>query len=737
MSALLLSASFLSAALLFCLEPMVGKMVLPLLGGTPAVWNTCLVFFQTALLAGYAYAHGTLSWLGVSRQARLHSALIVLAFFSLPVLVTPLDVVRWPADASLGPRLFLLLSVRVGVPFVLLAATAPLLQRWLSLTSSRRAHDPYFLYATSNAGSLLALLAYPLIIEPWLGGSAQRQAWRWGYAVFAAMISVAAILAARIAPGLASPAVPVAPPLPGRLLRRWIILAAAPSALLIGVTTYLSTEVASVPLLWVVPLAVYLVTFMLAFAGRRRLSTRLASRFLPVPLICAFIVAAAEATVPIWLALVLNLVTLFLAGMVCHGSLADERPAPAHLTGFYLAVAAGGALGGALATFVPPVVFTSVLEYPLELLLIALLRPATVGQPDGGRLQAGDLRWAMFIGALSLLIALVLRALAVPPGPITIGLQLGVPIVVHYRFLHSPVRFALGLALLLVVARVSLLSPFPRIIHSERTFFGLLRVIDTPDGRYRRLMHGTTVHGGQATAAAERNQPSTYYARRGPLGQIFERVFDAAGAGAELRSVAVVGLGAGEVAAYAKPGQAWTFYEIDPAVVRIAGDRRYFTYLADAFPDNRGLRVELGDARLRLQDARDGGFDLLILDAFSSDAIPTHLLVREAVALYVRKLTPDGVLAVHISNRYLRLEPVIAALARDAGLMTACQFDGKEESQGDRPSKSASHWCALSRDPGRLGPLLATRAWHPAAPSAGPRPRPSPTDDRSSIFQMF
>ena len=733
MPALLWSTSFLSAALLFCLEPMVGKMVLPLLGGTPAVWNTCLVFFQMALLGGYAYAHGTLSWLGVRRQARLHAALIVPAFFTLPVLVTSLDVVRWPADASLGPRLFLLLVVRVGMPFVLVAASAPLLQRWLSLTSGRQARDPYFLYAASNAGSLLALLAYPLVIEPWMGGDAQRRAWRWGYALFAAMIIGVALRAVRIqiAPGPASPATVVATPLSGRHLRRWITLAAAPSALLIGVTTYLGTEVASFPLLWVAPLAVYLATFMLAFAGRRRLSTDLAARLLPLPLTCAFIVAASEATVPIWLALVLNLVTLFVAGMVCHGSLADERPDPAQLTGFYLAVAAGGALGGALATFVPPMAFTGVLEYPLELLFVALLRPAPATHPEGGRLQRGDLRWALFIGALSLLMALVLRALAVPPGPITMGLQMGVPIVVHYRFLHRPVRFALGLALLLVVARISPLSSFPRTVHGERTFFGLLRVIDTPDGRYRRLMHGTTVHGGQATAAPERYQPSTYYARSGPLGQIFERVTD--GAGAPPRSVAVVGLGAGEVATYAKPGQAWTFYEIDPAVVRIARDPRYFTYLADAFPDGRGLQVELGDARLRLQDARDGGFDLLILDAFSSDAIPTHLLVREAVALYLRKLAPDGVLAVHISNRYLRLEPVIASLARDAGLVTACQFDTKNETLGDRPSKSASHWCALSRDPGRLAPLLSTSAWHPAAPSA----RAPPTDDRSSIFQMF
>jgi hypothetical protein len=727
MQLVLVCTSFVAAALLFCLEPMVGKMLLPLLGGSPAVWSTCIAFFQAALLAGYAYAHATLSWFGARKQAALHVVVVALVLLALPLHIGEMDVARWPTEANPALRLLALLATRVGPPFVIVAATGPLLQRWLSATSLREARDPYFLYAASNLGSLLALVAYPVVIELSLGLCTQTRAWRWGYTGFAALTSLSAVLAARGAGESAVTPVATKERVSGAVRLRWMVLAAVPSALLLGVTTYLSTEIASFPLLWVLPLVTYLLTFVLAFAPRRVLSTRMASRLLPLPTAAVFIVVLSEAYCPAWASFILHLGMLFLASMVCHGRLADDRPHPEHLTSFYLSLSAGGALGGAIAAFLAPVLFDRLVEYPLEMLAACFLRPAPRDAPDAAGIGRADIGWALGIGALATAMVLTVSGLRLSAGRLAIGLTFGVPMLVHYRSLVRPGRFALGLSSLVAVSYLFPNSPFGRTLHNERSFFGILRVTVSADGLFRQIVHGSTVHGRQIIDPAARREPSAYYHRAGPLGQIFANAVDVT----PVNSAAVIGLGCGTIAAYARPGEKWTFYEIDPAVERIARDVRFFTYLADAFPDGRALHVELGDARLRLHDAPDGAFDILILDAFSSDSIPVHLLVREAVTLYLRKLAADGLLVLHISNRYLDLEPVVAALARDAGLVAACRTDAEEDA--DPGGKVPSQWCAVARRVGRLGALATSAQWS--------RPRENGksvwTDDRSSLVEAL
>lgn len=724
---------FISAALLFCVQPMVAKMLLPLLGGSPAVWTTCMVFFQVTLLAGYAYAHGTLRWLGARRQIALHVVVLMLPLLVLPIQIGEADVASFPPTQSPVLHVLGLLAVTVGLPFLVLSTSAPILQRWFAATGDAKHRDPYVLYAASNLGSMIALLSYPAVIDPWLGLAAQSRAWRWGYVAFVVMAMGCAALrlrAPRSRPAATepSPLDPVAPELTVARRALWVALSAVPSSLLVGVTTYLGTDIAPFPLLWVIPLALYLLTFVLVFAERRALSTRLASRLLPLPVAGVFIVLLSEAAAPTWALLALHLGLFFLAAMVCHGRLAEDRPPVTHLTEFYLWMSVGGVIGGAFNALVAPVVFDRVVEYPLAILLACLMRPTPEGPGRAPQRASRDVGHALAMGALTAAAVLLILALKMEPGRTSFGLMFGVPILVNYRTLMQPRRFALGLTAILVAS-----SLYPgalgQTIYRTRSFFGTVRVTRDLSGRFRQIVHGSTVHGRQAVDPTRRREPVTYYARSGPLGEIFRL---AAGLTPESR-VAVIGLGCGVIAAYATPGQAWTFYEIDPAVLRIARDGRFFTYLADAFPGDAGLRVELGDARLRLREAKDSALDLLILDAFSSDAIPVHLLAREALALYLQKLAPDGLLALHISNRYLDIQPVVASLARSAGIAAYCREDLTVLPEHEVTGKSSSTWCALARAEARLGPLTTSPAWHRARDDGAP----VWTDDRSSILGIL
>jgi hypothetical protein len=722
-------AVFLSAALLFLVEPMVGKMVVPTLGGTPAVWTTCLLFFQVGLLLGYLYAHLLPGRIGLRRQAWVHVGLLALAAATLPVAIRAGDVPR-PGQSPVG-WLLLALAAAVGAPFVLVAATAPLLQRWFTHLDHPDAADPYFLYAASNLGSFAGLLAYPFAVEPLLALPAQRAGWTAGYLALVAAIALVAILALR-QPLKVAPDPPRDPPGGGPERRiapwRWLLLAAVPSSLLLAVTTHVSTDIAAVPLLWVLPLALYLLSFVATFSRRPWIPAGFAERWLPLVLLGFVSANTWEANGPVWISLPLNYGILFVAGLLCHGELARLRPPARRLTEFYLWVALGGALGGAFNALVAPVVFSSVVEYPIAIAAAAALArwsPWT----DGRR------------GVVTIVLALV--AFGIGIGHTVIGLEVSriVPRGERALFLINVVVFTLGVGAVLWWKRrfgllLTLGVPFmvaanwlagrrPDVRLMVRDFFGVYRVQDSQNGGFRALVHGTTIHGLQGTTPELRRRPASYYHPEGPLGDVLLGVIPAHPG----RRVGIVGLGAGGTAPYAGPGEIWTYYEIDPLVERIAQDTTYFTYLADA---RSPPRIVLGDARLSLARDSSARFDVLAIDAFSSDAPPVHLLTREAIRLYLERLAPGGLLLLHVTNRYLEFAPVIAALAADAGLIARMREDQVTVRQGYRGAYS-SEWGVLARQEADLGPIARDPRWISPALAAGALW----TDDFSNVVRRL
>ncbi|HEY0972467.1 MAG TPA: fused MFS/spermidine synthase [Gemmatimonadales bacterium] len=714
------AALFLNAALLFAVQPMFSKMALPLLGGAPAVWNTSMMVFQALLLCGYLYAHVVARNLAPARQVALHGALLVASLVSLPIALpggwTP------PASGTPVPWLVGLVVVGVGLPFFALSTAAPLVQQWFARTDHPDARDPYFLYAASNAGSLLALLAYPLLIEPMLAVSSQRRLWSWGYAAVAALVVACGVAAARrssrapaslprVEPAGEGPTdhtatgyeAALASTVPTWAMRAWwTLLAFAPSSLLLGVTTYITTDVAAVPLLWVVPLALYLLSFVLVFARRPPLPHRLALRLQPLVLLPLTVALFSGQTGDLRTMAPLHLVVFFVTAMACHGELARLRPAAVHLTEFYLWLSVGGVLGGIFNVLVAPVLFERVLEYQIVLAVACALRP----WPDGGGSRAA-LRRDVLLPVL--LVATVVALLRLPrdwhPLVETRGVAVlgGLAALCCLLFVQRPLRLALGVLGIMMIG-ASGLTASRNVIHRERSFFGVYEVGDSGNG-YHTLRHGTTLHGAQNIRPPWNRDPLTYYRVLGPLGDVFgvARLGDA-----PLR-VAVVGLGTGSVACHARDGDRFTYYEIDPLVERLARDDRYFTYLRECTPD---APVVLGDARLSLdRGAGQEAYDLMVLDAFSSDAIPAHLLTREALAVYRERLAPQGVLAFHVSNRYLDLIPVLADLAGDAGMHAMAGVDRRITAAERRRLLTPSIWVAVARDSATLAPLTETARW--------------------------
>jgi hypothetical protein len=717
---------FVSSFLLFLVEPLFARMVLPLLGGTPAVWNTCMVFFQFMLLAGYAYAHVVPAWLGPRRQALVHTGLLL-----VPLAVLPLSIAGWTPPAADSPVFALLglLFLTVGLPFFVVSTTAPLLQKWFAQTGHAAAGDPYFLYVASNAGSMVALLAYPTLFEPFLPLEAHNQIWAGGYGLLIVLTTVCAVLLCR-SPIVEAPAdLPAAAPVSAGTRLRWLALAFVPSSLLLSVTTYLTTDIAAVPLLWVVPLALYLLTFILAFASKPLLPPAVLPRALPLTLLLIVLTMLAEAKEPVVLIMGLHLLGLFLVGLICHGELARLRPPARHLTEFYLWLAAGGVLGGLFNALLAPLVFPGLVEYPLVLVLACLLIPHS----DQG-LRRRDLLGPLVLGGVTVLCLLLAGRLALPPGPLAVAAAFGIPVVLCYTFVDRPARFGLGLAALLLAS-----LPFPgvhgRVEYRERSFFGIHRVTQDPEGAYRRLVHGDTVHGQESLDPQRRGEPLTYYYRSGPIGQLLRArqqssVRTEAGSP---RQVALVGLGAGSLLSYAQPGECWTVYEIDPAVKHIACELqpRLFTFWQDCPAPHE---VVLGDARLKLAEADPGVYELIIIDAFSSDAIPIHLLTRQALDLYASRLAVGGILAFHISNNYLDLEPVLAALAAERGWTCLTQRDLELSKSALEAGKAPSQWMLLARRDADVAMVLKTAAWSRVPPRPGVRPW---TDDFHNLLCVF
>ena len=706
----------LGALLLFWVQPMFSKMVLPLLGGSPAVWNIAMVFFQAALLAGYLYAHLGHRYLQPKRQAMIHLLLMALAFAALPVAIAA---GARPPSSHQAAWLLGLMALSVGLPFFALAATAPMLQSWFAHTGHQDAVNPYILYAVSNFGSILALISYPLLLEPLLTLGQQNLAWALGFILLVLLIGACAwLLVGRYqsqgADHRAAVEFGLSDQVGWRLRLHWLLLAFVPSSLLLGVTQHISTDVAPAPLLWVVPLILYLGTFVIVFARRPAIPHRMAL-FLQVPLVLILALLFYWQINSLRLVLPLHLTVFFFCALVCHGELAKRRPAPSRLTEFYLWMSLGGVLGGAFTALLAPVIFDTVLEYPLALVAACLLRP---------RLDKGALTRLKVLPLAILVALLVLPRMAgynpVSSPPIWLFPYL-IPIaLLAYGCRGWPWLFGAAVAAMLLAGAYDKHSDE---IAIGRSFFGVSRIIAQGDGADKILVfkHGTTRHGLQYADPERRRTPLAYYHRKGPLGQIFEAM------GTRFREVGGVGLGLGTAACYRRPGQRWTFYEIDPLVVSFARDSGIFHYLSDCAPE---ARIVIGDGRLSLAGEAGPAFDLLIMDAFSSDAIPLHLVTREAMAVYFKRLAPGGLLLFHISNRHLDLRPVLADLAADTGIEAHVQYDAGDTSE----NRYRSIWVAMARTKADLEPVLAGGRWRPLAAQPGRRVW---TDDYGNLLGIM
>lgn len=724
---------FLSAGLLFLVQPMFARMVLPLLGGSPAVWNTAMVFYQAILLAGYAYAHWSVRHLGLRRQAWIHLGLMAAVFLILPIWIpegrTP------PPESSPIPWLLATLLTGVGLPFFVVSTMSPLLQRWFAATRHREASDPYFLYAAGNLGSMLGLLAYPLILEPVLTLPGQSLLWSVFYGAFflCATACIARLPRDVRPPRSGTPAAPEpatarpgagVPGLRRRLL--WMLLAFIPSSLMLGITTLLTTDIAAVPLLWVLPLALYLLTFVLVFARRPPVPHAWVRRAVPVAVVAQGLLLATGSTEPFPLLAATHLAAFFIISLACHGELVRRRPEPIRLTEFYLFMSVGGVLGGIFNALLAPVLFIRVIEYPLVLVLACIVLGSSAAGATWRRPQPVDVALPLGLGLAAIAVFLLLQSFPTEQVQVFYGPALGMLMLVLYLNAGHGLRFCAGLAAVLAVS-YALHGPPGQLLYAERTFFGVHRVLQDPQTGDVKLMHGNTFHGQQRRNSAESRVPLAYYFPTGPIGQLFyhrEILPDA--------PIAAVGLGSGALAAYSLPGEHWTFYEIDPAVRAIAENPEFFTFLAEA----RGTtRIQMGDARLMLAHTPDRHYGLIILDAYSSDAIPVHLMTREAFELYRRKLAEGGVLAFHLSNLHLDLRPVVAALAADLGLHGIYRADTNISEDELARGKMPSQWALLAEEPSTLAVLSEDYRWQPIG--SGQRQVRPWSDHYSSILQAL
>jgi hypothetical protein len=704
---------FLSALLLFGVQPMFTKMVLPALGGSPAVWSVAMVFFQTLLLLGYIYAHLSVRFLTPVQAVAIHAVLIATALMVLPLAVS--KAFGAPPDTGQGFWLIAVFTASVGLPFFVLAATAPLLQAWFSRSGHARSANPYFLYVASNLGSFAALLAYPLLVEPLM--LLQTQTWTW-MLLFAALgtgligCGVLAVLGHRSSTAatldVAFPDGPAAISLSWRSRAAWIGLAAVPSGLLVSVTAHLSTDVASAPLLWVLPLALFMLTFVLAFqditAKNDQMLQTAFARVLPF-----LVMSLSSYGLPLALQFVIHLGGLFLAAMVCHRRLYQLRPDASRLTEFYLWMSFGGMLGGLFAGLLAPVLFDTILEYRILLVAALLCLPAAALAPSKNQQLA--------FAAAGITLA-VLFSFAVPyfqfqgvnlVKPVCLAVGAGFLAIILFNR-SGPVASA-GAAVAAFVVLAPIGGSLPEAV--VRSFFGVNYVRLDPGGEMRILAHGSTIHGAHRVYLADgspmkgRPQPTTYYHDDGGINIALQAA--RAHAGGQLGNVAVLGLGAGAMACQAMPRENWVFFEIDKEVVTLARRSDLFPFLSACTPD---ARIVIGDARLTLQKETIK-YDVIILDAFSSDAVPAHLLTREAFAVYHKRLNPGGTIIAHVSNRYMDIRTVAEAGGLDMGMAVASALLNVDPNQEKAKLQMAipTNTVAMSHNAGNLEMLLRSGKW--------------------------
>ena len=769
----------LSSFLLFGLELIVGRLVLPVFGGAPAAWATVLAFFQGVLLLGYLYGHLSASRLGPRRGAAVHVALVVVAVVALALSPARLDALR---DATVDPIVDLLkvLVLVAGVPAFLLTTTTPLLSSWYARLRGEGA-EPYWLYAASNGASFAALLLYPLVIQAALGLTAQRASWSFGFVILAGILSAVAAIAALAAtrprravprselrpvaaagvaqatdpmgsivpldarPTEARPAEAVIAGITARHRVRWLLLAAVPSGLLAAITNLVATDLVSAPLLWAGPLAVYLLTFVLVFSPRLRVVIPAAVALAPVGVTLLWIPLGSGGLWPVAPLVFVEYLGFGVVATALHGRLAADRPDPRQLTEFYLLLSTGGVIGGAFVGILAPLAFPGIWEFPILLVaaLVALAwsglasttgtntsatrGPARRGGATRHRLHFGPFVSGARIRLVPYGICAGLLVLAIAP---TGGTSLegaarwlaagGVLLLVG----GQPRFLALATGLFLVLATIVLPAPAR---FQERSFFGVTRVVVAADGRSVQLIHGNTIHGLQATDPAVRGEPTTYYARTGPAGDVFAVTRERMARLSRPTSVGIVGLGAGELATYAERGDRFTFYEIDPVLVRVATNPNLFTFLSDM---PAPATIVLGDARLSLRNAADGTLDVLVMDAFSSDSPPAHFLTVEAIDDAMRVVARGGLLAVHVSNRFYDLAPAVAGAADALGLASLERTYAPSAADAEQLLAGPSIWVVLARAQGDLA-AFRSRGW------SAINPVPPLTDDNADMLRLL
>jgi hypothetical protein len=721
------AAIFLSALLLFSVQPLFTKMVLPRLGGSPAVWSVAMVFFQALLLAGYAYAHVLMRIRSRIIPIAVHLLLLGTAMLTLPLTIAS----GWGEPPTSGYAFWLLglFAVSIGLPFFALAANNPLLQAWFVGTGHPDGPDPYFLYASSNIGSFLALLSYPVLLEPIFTLHMQDWMWSFGYGLLILLIAACGLLLLRSpAPDAADRQIGHEGAPPSWSLRaRWIFLSAVPSGLLIAVTAHISTDVAAAPLLWVLPLSLYLLTWVLVFQSRPLLPHKWMLMLQPVAIAGVVILLAVGGEQNLLLTLGGHQLCFFIIAMACNGELARTRPPAVYLTGFYVALSFGGMLGGLFAGLIAPYSFSWIAEYPILLALAALCRPQAAERLP---------RWSRWYWPFLAVLAVGLIAPAYSGG------RIGTWFEDHRVWLAAGLgALAALLALTLntsrwkifatVVVALVLIRLYPSDdgrVETVRSFFGVHKIVVTRNGQYHVLMHGTTIHGAQkflnddGSKVEGRPEPISYYHKDGGIGQAITAI--RARKGAPLR-VAVIGVGSGTLACASEPGETWKFFEIDQTMVDTARDPRYFTYIQSCEPD---LKPVIGDARLTFAKEPDGIYDLIIVDAYSSDAIPIHLATEEAMKIYKDRLAPQGAVVMHVSNRHLELESVVVGIA-DANHLKSWVYD--EDSGRDDEYIFPTDVVVCARKEADVGALASSEVWEETEPTENERVW---TDDYSNIL---
>ncbi|MCC8945724.1 hypothetical protein J2R76_007950 [Bradyrhizobium sp. USDA 4532] len=704
------AAIFVSALLLFSVQPLFTKMVLPRLGGSPAVWSVAMVFFQSLLLGGYAYAHLLMKLNGRIAPVVVHLVLLVVALLTLPLAIRS----GWGEPPTSGYAIWLLglFAVSIGLPFFALAANNPLLQAWFVRTGHPNGPDPYFLYASSNIGSFLALLSYPVLLEPMFTLRTQNLIWTGGYGLLIILIASCGVLLLRSPANAAALDMQVddanAPAPSWPLRARWIFLAAVPSGLLIAVTAHISTDVAAAPLLWVLPLSLYLLTWVLVFQSRPLLPHKWMLRAQPLAIAGVVILLAVGGEQNLLLTLGGHQLCFFIIAMACHGELARTRPAAKYLTGFYVALSFGGMVGGLFAGLIAPFTFSWVAEYPILLALAALCRP-----PGGAEWLP---RWSAWYWPFLAVLAVALIAPSHSAGDIFNWFDVHrVWVIGAVGVLSALLALALNAnrwkIFATVVVALVVLRAYPSDdgrVETVRSFFGVHKIVVTPNGQYHVLMHGTTIHGAEkfknddGTPVAGKPEPISYYYKDGGIGRAITAIRERKGAPLK---VAVIGLGSGTLTCASAPGEDWRFFEIDQSMVDTARDPKYFTYIQNCEPN---LKPVIGDARLTFAKEPDGAYDLIIVDAYSSDAIPIHLATEEAMAIYKEKLAPQGAVVMHVSNRHLELASVVVGIA-DANDMKSWVYS--EDSGRDNEYIFSTSVVVSAREEEDVGKLASSDVW--------------------------